>query len=152
VRRIVFSNAHLEPEHVKVLRGVAGDFAERASERPEVVFPDNTRRRWAATLGAEFASGDCHAGRYESSLVLFADPGAVREAARAKLPPLRIDLIEKMRAGVTTFLDAGAERAYCGDPAAASAAEGRELVERLAEMIVACVREAWPELFEREGA
>ena len=161
VRRVVFSNGHLEPAHVKVLRGVAGDHPvadgrsgqrDGAPARAEVVFPDNTRRRWAATLGEEFASGDCHAGRYETSIVLAADPGSVREDERAALPDLRIDLIEKMRAGVTSFRDAGAGDAYCGDPAAAGATEGAELIDALAAMIVETAREAWPELFAAEGA
>ena len=147
VRRIVFSNAHLEPAHVAILRGVAGDKAELGPHSAQVIFPDNTRRRWAGTLGEEFQSGDCHAGRYESSIVLAADPGAVDEDQRRSLEPLTIDLIAKMKAGAKTFVQAGAEAAYCGDPARASAAEGEDLIDRLATMIVESVREAWPELF-----
>ena len=146
LRRIVFSNAHLEPAHVKVLRGVALDHAERTEQKAQVLFPDNTRRRWAATLGAEFQSGDCHAGRYESSLVLAADPGSVRDA-REELAPVKVDLLAKMQGGVRSFAQAGAAQAYCGDPAAASAEEGRALLAALAGMIVASMREAWPELF-----
>lgn len=147
VRRIVFSNAHLEPEHVKILRGVAGDSSEIGKHKAQVLFPDNTRRRWAETLGDEFKSGDCHAGRYESSIVLAADAGSVREDLRAGLDPVAIDLIEKMRSGAKTFVQAGADKAYCGDPAAASAAEGEDLIDRLAAMIVGSIRETWPELF-----
>jgi creatinine amidohydrolase len=147
VRRIVFSNAHLEPAHVEVLRGVALDHAERTREKAQVLFPDNTRRRWAATLGAEFQGGDCHAGRYETSLVLAADPESVR-ANRSGLAPLSIDLLAKLAAGVRSFAQAGASEAYCGDPAAASAEEGRAHLAALAGMIVTSVREAWPDLFE----
>ncbi|MCZ6596516.1 MAG: creatininase family protein [Planctomycetota bacterium] len=147
VRRIVFSNAHLEPEHVKILRGVAGDSPALTARAAQVLFPDNTRRRWAETLGEEFRSGDCHAGRYESSIVLAADPDAVREELRTGLPAVEIGLIEKMRAGAKTFVQAGADEAYCGDPASASAEEGRDLIERLAGMIVESVRETWPDLF-----
>jgi len=147
VRRVVFSNAHLEPAHVQVLRGVAMDHAERTQEKAQVLFPDNTRRRWAATLGAEFQSGDCHAGRYETSLALAADAAHVRSAEARALAPVAIDLLAKMKQGVRSFEDAGAAEAYCGDPAAASAAEGHELVAALARMIVESVREAWPELF-----
>ena len=145
VRQVVFSNGHLEPEHVKVLRGVAGDHAERGEGRAQVLFPDNTRRRWAETLGDEFKSGDCHAGRYETSIVLAEDPESVR--APSALEPVKIDLIEKMRAGVKSFREAGATDAYCGDPAAATAEEGEDLVARLADMIVQSVRETWPDLF-----
>ena len=146
VRRIVFSNAHLEPAHVKVLRGVAMDHAERSEQKAQVLFPDNTRRRWAETLGDEFKSGDCHAGRYESSIVLAADPAHVR-SGREELAPVAIELLAKMQAGVRSFAQAGAAQAYCGDPAAASAEEGRALVTALSAMIVASVREAWPDLF-----
>jgi len=146
LRRVVFANAHLEPEHVQILRGVALDHARRTSERAQVVFVDVTRRAHAQELGDEFRSGDCHAGRYESSLVLAADPAAVRERERRGLPPVGIDLIAKMRSGVSSFRAAGAERAYCGDPASASAAEGEDLLRRLSAMLVASVRETWPDL------
>lgn len=146
VRRIVFSNAHLEPAHVAILRGVAGDHAQLAADRAQVLFPDVTRRRFAQRLGDEFESGDCHAGRYESSIVLAADPASVKDAERRELAPVRIDLLAKMKAGVDSFLDAGASAAYCGDPAAASAEEGRALVETLADLIVESIRETWPDL------
>lgn len=147
VQQVVFANAHLEPAHVEVLRGVALDHTARAKGKAQVVFADNTRRRFAETLGEEFKSGDCHAGRYESSLVLAADPESVRDAARKELAPVAIDLLAKMKIGVTTFKEAGAEQGYCGDPRAASAKEGEEWIERLADMIVVSAREAWPDLF-----
>lgn len=147
VVRVLLVNGHLEPEHVAVLRNLCVDRPAIGPERAQVVLADVTRRAAAASLGAEFQSGDCHAGRYESSLVLFADPDSVREDARARLAPLRIDLLEKMKAGARTFLEAGASEAYCGDPAAASAAEGAELVDRLADVVLDNARRAWPELF-----
>lgn len=147
VLRVVLVNGHLEPAHVTVLRNLCVDRPAIGPERAQVVLADVTRRAAAATLGAEFQGGDCHAGRYESSLVLFADPHSVREDERARLEPLRIDLLEKMKAGARTFLEAGAAQAYCGDPAAASAAEGAELVDRLGEVVLDSARRAWPELF-----
>jgi creatinine amidohydrolase len=147
VRQVVFSNGHLEPAHVEVLRGVALDHAERGPQTAQVLFPDNTRRRWAETLGEEFKSGDCHAGRYESSIVLAADPASVRETRRRELPPVEIGLLSKLRSGVASFRAAGASDAYCGDPASASVNEGEDLIERLAAMLVESVRETWPDLF-----
>ena len=151
LRRVVFANAHLEPEHVRILRGVAMDRAgapETTKERPaQILFVDVTRRKNADTLGEEFRSGDCHAGRYESSLVLAADPDSVRDDERRALAPVRIDLLEKMKAGVQSFRKAGATECYCGDPAAASVEEGESLLDRLADMIASACREAWPELF-----
>lgn len=152
VKKVVFCNAHLEPEHVAVLRGVAGDYTAECNRRSIVVFPDNTRRRWAQTLGEEFASGDCHAGRYETSIVLASDPEHVREGERSALQPHGIDLIAKMKGGAKTFQEAGADAAYCGDPAAASAEEGRELIEALARMTFTCAQEAWPALLGGETA
>ena len=151
VRRIVLSNGHLEPAHVQVLRGVTLDHPRVTETGAHVLFPDNTRRRWAQTLGEEFAGGDCHAGRYETSIVLAVRPAGVREALRAALPPVAVDLVAKLKAGAHNFREVGAHDAYCGDPAAASAEEGRELVERLATMLVESVREAWPELFGARG-
>jgi len=146
VLQIVFSNGHLEPQHVEILRGVAGDHTERGKQRAHVLFPDNTRRRWAATLGAAFAKGD-HAGAYESSIVLAADPAAVREEARRALPAVDVDLIGAIRGGADSFLSAGCDAAYCGDPAAATSEEGQRLVGLLAEMLVVSIRETWPDLF-----
>jgi creatinine amidohydrolase len=151
VLRVAFCNAHLEPAHVRVLRGVAGDHAAPPAKcRAQVVFPDHTRRRWAATLGEEFAGGDCHAGRYETSIVMAEDPAGVREARRKALPPVSIGLIAAMQRGVRGFAAAGAREAYCGDPASASAGEGEELVDRLATMVETTCRETWPEAFGAE--
>jgi creatinine amidohydrolase len=147
VRQVVLVNGHLEPEHVRILRNLAKDHPERGPQKAQVVLADVTRRRFASTLGDEFQSGDCHAGRYESSLVLSADPGAVRADRLRALPAVHIGLLDKMASGVRTFREAGALEGYCGDPAAASAAEGAELYERLADVVVECAREAWPELF-----
>ncbi len=147
LRRVVISNGHLEGDHVKVLRGLALDYEARSALKAQVLFPDNTRRRWAAMLGEEFKSGDCHAGRYETSIVLAADPDGVREAQRQALAPVAVDLIARTRAGAKSFREIGAADAYCGDPAAASAAEGEERIHALANMIVESTRETWPELF-----
>lgn len=149
VGRAILVNGHLEPEHVQVLRGVIKDFPGGTGPgnkmRLHALFADNTRRRWAQTLGEEFASGDCHAGRYETSIVLAADEPAVRADVAAKLPEKSIHLIEKIQAGARSFKECGADEAYCGDPSAATSGEGDELIDSLAHMIVASAEEAWPE-------
>ncbi|MEO0651227.1 MAG: creatininase family protein [Planctomycetota bacterium] len=147
VRRVVLCNGHLEPGHIKVLRGIALDYSEERPGKARVAFPDNTRRRWAGTLGEEFASGDCHAGRYEASIVLAADPEGVREETMRQLPPVAVDLVAKMQSGARSFQEVGATEAYCGAPAEASAAEGVDLIDRLATMVVETARETWPEAF-----
>jgi creatinine amidohydrolase len=127
-------NNHLEPEHDTAVRAAA------AGRRASVACP--LTRRWARTLSAEFKSGACHAGRYETSIVQAAAPALVDESARAALPEVPISLSEKLKAGVTTFAAMGMENAYAGAPAAATAAEGDEQLALLAQMIVTEVREA----------
>ncbi len=148
VSRVVFSNGHLEPAHIQVLRNLPLDYQEKKKGSAQVIFPDNTRRRWASTLGDEFAGGDCHAGRYESSIVLEADPEGVRTEELAALEPIEIGLVSRIQEGAKSFKECGADQAYCGAPAEASAKEGQDLIAQLAVMIVTSVEEAWPELFE----
>jgi creatinine amidohydrolase len=130
--RVVLANAHLEPAHVEVLKGAVG---------PGVLFPDCTERRWARTLTEEFKRGACHAGSYETSLILAERPELVRDTRRS-LPPLAIDLAKAMKAGITTFEAAGAPDAYFGDPAAATVEEGEWIFARLVDMIVTVIEEA----------
>jgi creatinine amidohydrolase len=139
--RVCLVNAHLEPRHVEAIRAAAA-----AGGGPKVAFPDKTERRWARTLSEEYKRGACHAGSYETSLVLAARPEAVRQGARAALPELAIDLARAMRQGIRTFEEAGAHRAYFGDPARASRDEGEALYARLCEMVVTVCLEVWPEL------
>lgn len=139
-RAVCFVNSHLEPDHLMVLREAAAA-ASAATGRP-VIFPDKTSRRWAATLTDEFRSGACHAGRYETSLVMAARPGLVREETRAGLPEVPISIGRKIKEGAKTFLEAGGDRAYFGDPATATAAEGESTYDALAVMIETAVMEA----------
>jgi creatinine amidohydrolase len=135
--RVCLVNAHLEPAHLASLRaGLEGE--------ADAVLADCTERRFARTLTEEFKRGACHAGAYETSLVLAERPALVRDPRRAALPPLPIDLARAMRAGVRTFEEAGAAAAYFGDPAAATAAEGEAIYALLVEMVLTVVDERWP--------
>jgi creatinine amidohydrolase len=134
-RRVCLVNGHLEPAHVAALReAIAG---------LDVALADPTERRFARTLTEEFKRGACHAGSYETSLVLAERPELVRPA-RGELAPRPIDLAAAMRAGVRTFEEAGADQAYFGDPAAATAEEGEAIYARLVDMVLAVIRERWP--------
>ena len=147
VRRVVLCNSHLERGHVELLRGVVTDHAVMTDRHAQLLFPDITRRRWAGTLGDEFASGECHAGRYETSIVREAAPESVRDAERAALEPKAGGLVQKMLAGAKDFVEIGADAAWCGDPASATAAEGRVLIDQLAELTVTTIADEWPERF-----
>ncbi|MEZ5977870.1 MAG: creatininase family protein [Planctomycetota bacterium] len=152
VRRVVIANAHLEPEQVKVLRGVVLDHAELTDVAAQLVLADHLRRRHASTLGDEFASGECHAGEYETSIVLAAEPDRVRADVMAALPERSVGLVAGIQGGARSFRELGADEAYCGRPAESSAENGRAYVRRLAEIVVETCRETWPERFERAEA
>lgn len=135
-------NNHLEPAHDAAVRAAV---AHAPDGRVSVACP--LTRRWGRTLSDEFKRGDCHAGRYETSLVLAAG-GAVRPAS-STLPTLKVSLADGIRAGKTSFREMGLERAYTGAPSEASREEGDALYERLAEMIETEVREG---LLRAKGA
>lgn len=129
-------NNHLEPAHDAAVRQ---SIADMPKGRASVASP--LTRRHARTLSAEFKSGACHAGRYETSLVLAATPEIVAQARAQQLPALATSLSTGIREGKTNFLMMGMTEAYTGAPAEASAEEGRELTDKLAEMIVIEVEE-----------
>jgi len=133
-------NSHLEPDHLDVLREAASRIAS-ATGRP-CVFPDKTKKPWALRLTEEFRSGACHAGQYESSLVLAAEPSLVRETIMKQLPPVDISIGRKIKEGVRSFREAGGVDAYFGNPAAATRDEGESTYAILAAMIEEAVVEA----------
>jgi len=138
-RLIVIANSHLEPEHIESINAAIGE-VKRESGRV-VAFPDKRRRRWAERLTEEFRRGDCHAGSYETSLVMAARPDLVRERVRSKLEPVRISIADKIREGARSFTEAGGSQAYFGDPRAASREEGESTYDVLSDMIVTAVVE-----------
>lgn len=130
-----FANAHLDPAHLEALRAAA---AELEGHVP-VAFANLTRRANAARLTEEFRSGACHAGRFETSIVLAERPDLVDDEIRSNLPANPASLSEAIRIGKGSFEDAGLPRAYCGDPAAATAEEGRETVAVLGALLAEAV-------------
>jgi len=142
-RLVVIANSHLEPEHIASINdGI--NMVNKDTGRA-VAFPDKRRRRWAATLTDEFRRGDCHAGSYETSLVLAARPELVREETRRELEQVPISIAEKIREGATSFTQAGGTEAYFGDPRSASREEGEASYEALADMLVTSIEEALAE-------
>ncbi|HSO75274.1 MAG TPA: creatininase family protein, partial [Blastocatellia bacterium] len=139
-RLIAIANSHLEPEHIASINDAIEIVKQETGQA--VAFPDKRRRRWAATLTEEFRRGDCHAGSYETSLVMSARPKLVREEVRGGLERVPISIADKIREGAHTFTEAGGDQAYFGDPRAASLEEGEASYEALSEMIVTAVLEA----------
>lgn len=138
-RCICLVNAHLEPAHRYGLRD--GVKAAAEAECP-LVIADPCDRRWVTTLTEELQSGQCHAGQYESSLVLAIDGAPIDDDIRKALPERAIDLIGGMKSGKKDFLAMGAEEGYFGRPAAASIAEGNATYASLVDMVTTTVQEA----------
>jgi creatinine amidohydrolase len=168
---LALANAHLDPAHLESLHAAVAAIREvvaappaTAPEMPApapdavaarttgpekdtdsfplVVFPDLTQKPWGARLTAEFRSGACHAGQYETSIVLAERPDLVDVEVRRTLPAVPHSLVTAIRAGQRSFTEAGGPRAYFGDPAAASVEEGRRTVEVLGETLEEAVMTA----------
>jgi creatinine amidohydrolase len=137
VAHVCLINNHLEPGHVAAVREAIKDVEPG---RASVACP--LEKRWARTLSDEFKSGAAHAGCYETSIILAADPELVDDDVRAKLPDVPVSLSDKLRAGVTDFVEMGLSRAYAGSPADATAAHGDDQLGRLATMIASGIIEA----------
>ncbi len=137
---VCFINHHLEPGQMAALEEAERRLVE-SHGAAAVSYPRVVSRRWGPGLGAEFRSGACHAGRYETSMVLAIEAGAVDGEAAAALPEVAVSLSDAIRDGVATFTEAGATHAYTGDPAAATAKEGNALLGVLTEMVVTEVLE-----------
>ena len=136
IRHVCLVNNHLEPAQDAAIRAVVPGREGKVS----VACP--LTKKWARTLSAEFKSGACHAGQYETSIMLAAAPEMVDEHMRGVLQPVPVSLSKKLAEGVNTFLAMGMELAYAGDPKAATVEEGELMIQRLAEMVVGEVREA----------
>lgn len=140
VSHVCLVNNHLEPDHIVAVAGALDGIPAGAAS---VACP--VARRWARTLSDEFRSGACHAGMYETSIVMAAAPDLVRDDERRTLPEVAVSLSDNLRAGVTDFREMGMKRSYAGAPAGASAAHGREQIAKLARMIVTEILEAMDE-------
>ena len=130
---LVIANSHLDPGHIGSI--VAAIDEIRSANLLRAIFPDITRRPWGSRLGNEFKSGACHAGQYESSIVMAERPELVRDDLRRSLEPNPTSLSEAIRAGRSGFEAAGGRDAYFGYPADASRGEGEEMIDVLGAIL-----------------
>ena len=136
---LALANSHFDPANVAMLREVADEIRRRGLP---VAFPDFTRRRLAQTLTAEFQSGACHAGQYETSLIMAARPDLVNETARRQLKDNPTSLTDAFAKGARNFSEAGGPDAYFGYPSNASPTEGLESFNIMAGALVGAIMEA----------
>jgi len=102
-------------------------------------FTDLGKKRWSDRLGEAFNAGD-HGGSFETSLMMACARAQVREKERISLPPMD-SLGPALKKGAKTFVEAGGEDAYFGDPTAASAEEGEANFETLADILTLSIME-----------
>ncbi len=134
---LAVANAHLDPTHL----GALADAADlvRAAGTPRMVHPDLTRKPWAGRLTEEFKSGACHAGQYETSVVMAARPELVQDEVRSALPDNPRSLSRAIGEGHRTFEAAGGPEAYFGYPKTATADEGRATIEVLGQILAEAI-------------
>jgi creatinine amidohydrolase len=136
---LAIANSHFDPANVAMLRDAA---ASARSLGIAVAFADFTRRALAQTLTDEFISGACHAGQFETSLVLAERPDLVDDSVRANLPSNDQSLVDAMARGAKSFAEAGGADAYFGAPRGATAEEGRASIAAMASALTHAVMTA----------
>ena len=138
---LAIANAHLDPGHLASLDAAVNSL--RRDARMAVAFPNLAARPWALRLSEEFKSGACHAGQFETSVLLAESPELVREATRTALPPNPASLSRAIRDGKQSFEEAGGPRAYFGFPAQATPEEGRATIEVLGLILEEAIQAAF---------
>jgi creatinine amidohydrolase len=133
------ANAHLDPTHLGSVHHAVQALSDGGALK--IAFPDLTQKPWARRLTDEFKSGACHAGQFETSIVLASRPDLVDEDLRKSLEPNPVSLSVAIRDGKTSFKAAGGDQAYFGDPSEATAAEGTETITILGKILADAVRE-----------
>ena len=123
--RVVYVNGHGGN-----LEAVEGAVGQLKAEGHDVA--------WVACATEE---ADLHAGRTETSLMLHLRPWGVRldRAEAGNTAPLR-ELLPRLRAGGVGAVSANG---ILGDPAGASADEGRQLLERMASKVASVLGAVW---------
>ncbi|MFQ5703354.1 MAG: creatininase family protein [Gemmatimonadales bacterium] len=149
IRVLAIANSHLDPLHIESLNVAAEQV--RMETPMKVVFPDITRKPWASRLTEEFRSGACHAGQYETSVVLAERPELVQDKIRMDLTPNPSSLSAAIREGKTTFEEAGGHLAYFGRPADASPEEGRDTIETLGAILREAILETVTDMRNADG-
>lgn len=130
LEHVCLVNNHLEPDHDEAVRS-----AVRSRDPAVASVATPLKKKWARRLSDEFKSGACHAGKYETSILLAAAPERVERSIADELDTVPVSLSEKLREGIADFVEMGLTDAYAGAPSEASVEHGDEMLDRLADMI-----------------
>ena len=137
---VALINHHLAPNHLKSMGKGLRQLRETFGAH-RVSYPSVLEGRWGRQLGMEFRSGACHAGAYEGSMVLAAEPELFQRSEAEKLPKLDISLSEGIKNGVETFKALGMSESYTGDPNESNPEFGHDLYTVMCDMVVTTVNE-----------
>ncbi len=129
-RAVALANVNLEPRQLESIKKA---IEEATKAGASVCHADLTKKRWAELLGEAFQDGD-HGGAFVTSMVMAATPDKVRDSVRRSLPPVD-GLAPALKKGAKTFIEAGGEDAYFGDPTAAAAEDGETYLDALSEVL-----------------
>lgn len=123
-----------------LLNGHGGNVAALSSAVSRLRFEGRDAGWLSCVAAVPGVPVDAHAGRYETSLLAHLDPDRVRHdrAAAGETRPLP-EIIDAMRAGGVAAVS---PNGVLGDPAGASAEEGRVLLEAIVARVAAAVA-AW---------
>lgn len=138
LRHVLLVNGHFEPGQVAAVHRAADRVA--AETGVSVGLLDLTRRERAERLTEEFRRAECHAGRYETSLLLAERPELVDGEKMRALPYLPVSLWKGLGGERPDFRALGMDLAYNGAPAEASAEEGEATLGLLVAMVVELAR------------
>lgn len=140
MKRICIVNNHGEPGNVRAIYDAMKTVYEETGV--QLLFPNKLRKKYVVRLPEAFQKGETHADRYETSLMLAIDSSLVHEERRKKLPYLPINLVAKLfKEHLDEFNAMGMNECYCGDPASASAGEGRDTLETLVAINIDSIEE-----------
>lgn len=137
VDHVCLVNNHLEPEHDRAVRN-----SIESIEKSKASVACPLTRRWARSLSDEFKKGACHAGEYETSIMLASRPDMVDLSISSELAEVPISLSDMLKAGVKDFAEMGLSEAYAGSPATANKIHGVEMLKKLAVMIATEIMQA----------
>jgi len=150
MNRICIVNNHGEPGNVRAIYDAIKKIEEKTGVK--VLFPNKLRKKYVERLPEAFKKGETHADRYETSLIQAIAPSLVNEERRKRLEYLPMNLPQKIfKEGIDEFVQMGMDQCYCGDPASATAEEGRATLEVLIDITVESVLDMLQGVFPEES-
>jgi len=140
ITKICICNNHGEPSHIKAIYNAYDEIYEKTGVK--LIYPDKTRKKYVARLPESFQKAESHGDSYEVSMVMAIDPSLIDEERRKALPPVHVNLVEKMfKEKLDDFKLMGMTESYDGDPASATAEEGEQTLNTIADIMVEAIQD-----------